>query len=532
MSREARIVGHDAETGKVRVRVPADYTLTAYRNLGEASGDVSFTPRLSAKQEATRYRDKAVRSSMDSERQNELLRGGLDRKANVVIGPALSPNPLPDIRWLGQDIKWMVDYQQAAHSVFQEWGTDERCLCDAKRHYQFSGLMWMAFRGMASGEAETAGYIGYDRDRANAYGHKWATYVRVIEPSWICNPQGYQNGPHLHDGRELDDWGAFLGLHVMTEDPADAGVQKSEFLPRETEIGRPFAWHWFFKRRPDMQRALTSLTAVLRTLELLNSHSDATLQNAVANAYLATFVKTTMSPEQAREHMAPAPEFNNLSEYELKTAAYKDMNINFGGKRIPVLGPNDSIEFAALERSNPDFSNFRNAFLRELASALNVSYEQLSLDFSRANFASTRSSILEAWRQITFERVMFTNHVASLVYSAVIEEAFALNILKVPRGAPDFYAARGAYTRVQWIGPGMGWVDPLKDINAAQARVALGVSTLSEESATQGGNWYMRLQQKAIEEQLAAQLGTTIDTGGGVVAADDGPDDPPPGDDA
>jgi lambda family phage portal protein len=530
------------ERGKPRIRGSADSFLIAqggFRNMGLGGhpGDVTFSmPKTSAKQEVQANRERGLRNSRDAERNTEMVRGGLDRKANTVVGPSLRPTPSPDIIWLGQDVKWMLEYQQAASSVFQEWATDVHCRCDAEGHYQFGGLMWQAFRTLTGPDSEVLGYIGYDRDRADRLGFKWGTFVNLIDPDRLSNPYGASNGwnrliggrivgvptvntipddaVNLQDGRETDEYGAMTGVHVAVRHPSEPGSDplRWEYIPRVTDNGRPMAFHWFIKRRAGMQRALTSLAAVLSTIQMLSQFSSATLQQAVSHAYMATYLKTTMSAERATEHLAPAAK-DGRSEWDIKADAYEEMNLNFGGKRIPVLGPNDEIKFESLPGAQMDFDPFRNAFLRELASSLNVSFEQLSLDFSRSSYSSTRSSILEAWRAVTFERTMFTNHVANLIYDAVIEEAFELGILKPPPGAPGFYEARGAYTRCTWTGPGMGWVDPLKEIQAAKGRMGSVVTTLSAEASAQGGVWTDNIIQRALEVEFAAQHNVIIDVG-------------------
>lgn len=547
---EPRLVGYDADTGKPRMRVQAGYNYFdygAYRQLTEdMPGEIAWMPLQSGQQDVSQNRDRGLRQARDRERNTELVRGGLDRKSNTVVGPNLYVSPNPDTTWLGMSgkeaIKWRIDFSRAAASAFNEWGQDTRCICDAERHYGFGGLMWQAYRTLVGPDAETLGYIGYDRDRADGLGHKWGTFVHLIDPDRLSTPQNRQMDenatdedlarrglPRIVSGRELDRLGAMEALHIAVRHPAEqTSILRHERIPRETEWGRPMAFHWFFKRRAGMQRALTSLISVLRTIRYLDKFSDATLENAVTHAQLATFVKSTMAAEKVAEHLAPQDEFDGKSEFDVKLDAYKKMNLRFGGKRIPVLGPNDEIVFASMDGTAADFDPFRNAFLRELASALGISFEQLSLDFSRASYSSTRSSILESWRQVVFEREMFTRHVASLIYDAVIEEAFALGILEEPAGAPSFEEARGAYTRCNFVGPGMGWVDPLKEIDAAKGRMGSVVSTLRDEASQAGGNWYDNLEQRAVEEMVAEDLGVTIDTGQTPAAA--GPDNQAPAD--
>lgn len=525
-----------SDGGKIRMR--GGWGFEHFRNMGPS--DVGMLPPItSARGEATRYRDRGLREARDAERNSELLRGGLDRKANTVVGPELRPNPQPDIQWLGQSTDWMLEYQLSASSAFNEWANDTFCRNDAEGHYNFGGQMWQAFRTLAGPDAETAGYIGYDRPRADRKKWKWATYLHLFDTDRLSTPSGISDPPlpgqpRILDGREVDEHGAMEALHVGIRHPSDPGGEpyRHERIPRMTNFGRPMGFHWFFKRRPGLQRAVTTLAAVLSTMSMLGQHSQATLQNAVSHSYLAAYLKTTMQPDQVAASLAPRSDYAGAdglprSEWDVKMDAYEQMDLRFGSKRLPVLGPNDELKFESAEGSVADFDPFRNAFLRELASALNISFEQLSLNYSLSSYSSTRSALLEAWRQISFERAMFTKHVASLVYDAVIEEAFALGILKEPPGAPEFYEARQAYTRCSWTGPGMGWVDPLKEIEAAKGRMGARVSTLQRESSSQGSNWQEDLLQASVEQKMAVKLGVPIDTGGSnAAAANDADEDP------
>jgi capsid protein len=76
--------------------------------------------------------------------------------------------------------------------------------------------------------------------------------------------------------------------------------------------------------------------------------------------------------------------------------------------------------------------------------------------------------------------------------------------------APDFYERRAAWTRCKWIGPGRGWVDPVKEAKAAQLRMQIGLSTLEDECAAQGLDWEEVLEQLAREKAKIMELGLSI----------------------
>ena len=517
--REPQFVGFRGADDKPVFRVPAGFMPATYRQL-DMPGQAGFImPQTSGKSEEAKHRDRAVRAARDLDRNNETIRGALDRKTNTVVGPALRVNPMPNFRALGQDVQWAMEFGQQAADVFADWSTGRRCLCDTEGHYQFGGLMWQAFRTLVGPDAEVAGVIHYEEERREEYQTDWATHVQLVDPDRISNPDGKPDSNDLFKGRQLDRHGRMIGLHIRRTHPSDptSSIEETQhdYVERETFWGRPMAFHWFFKRRAGMQRALTNLVTSFRHVRMLDRFDDALLQNAAVNAVLATFIKTTMKPEEVAAHLAPVEDDitgEYSSEFEAKLDLYEELDLKVGDQRIPVLGPNDEIKMERVQGAIPNVDEFRNSFLRAFASALGISFEQLSLDYSKANYSSTRASIIEAWRGVMTERAMFTAHIAGLIYDAVIEEAFALGKLHVPAGAPDFYKARSAYTACSWTGPGMGWVDPLKEANAADVRKKGLFSTLEQESASQGGNWRDNIDQQAIERAYAEQAGVPYDS--------------------
>ena len=63
---------------------------------------------------------------------------------------------------------------------------------------------------------------------------------------------------------------------------------------------------------------------------------------------------------------------------------------------------------------------------------------------------------------------------------------------------------------MQWIGPGRGWVDPVKEAQACQLRMEIGLSTLENECASQGLDWEEVVEQRLREKNKLRELGLDI----------------------
>ena len=112
---------------------------------------------------------------------------------------------------------------------------------------------------------------------------------------------------------------------------------------------------------------------------------------------------------------------------------------------------------------------------------------------------------METWRFFLGRRQFLATYWCDPVKELWLEEA--VNAGEVD--APDFYENRRAYSRARWIGPGRGWVDPVKEAQAARLRREGLISTLEQECAEQGQDYEEILDQAASEKALLEELGLT-----------------------
>ena len=67
---------------------------------------------------------------------------------------------------------------------------------------------------------------------------------------------------------------------------------------------------------------------------------------------------------------------------------------------------------------------------------------------------------------------------------------------------------RMAYCRAQWNGPTQGMIDPVKEVDAAEKRILIGVSTRQREAIEMmGGDFESNVAQLARERQLMEGAG-------------------------
>ena len=93
------------------------------------------------------------------------------------------------------------------------------------------------------------------------------------------------------------------------------------------------------------------------------------------------------------------------------------------------------------------------------------------------------------------------------VYEIFLTEAVANGRIK----APGFFldpAIKKAYCTAQWNGPAQGMIDPLKEAESAEKRIAIGVSTHQREAIEMTGTDFdANIAQLARENQLMRENG-------------------------
>jgi lambda family phage portal protein len=232
------------------------------------------------------------------------------------------------------------------------------------------------------------------------------------------------------------------------------------------------------------------------------------LQAQITNAIFGLYAKTDRSSAEIQQSMAPVDDGIEVPLDEGRADFYEKSDLTFNGVRVAVVPEKDSIETLESARASTNFVAFQNYIIRAIASALGISYEQLSNDWSGINYSSARTLLNEIWRGLLADRHSFTQSFCTPIYAAWLEEAVARDMIEIPGGKAMFYVFRDALTQCEWTGPGRGYVDPLKEASAAKLRMELGLSSQTDECEEQGKDArVVRWQRKRdLEEDRAYGL--------------------------
>lgn len=485
-----------AATAKPRVRVKAG---TAAYDAGDVMREeiAGWRPRLDPPDaELGHDREEITARTRDLVRNNGWASGAIVKEVDAVLGANFRPSSKPDWRALGVSAEEATALGRDIEAAWRSYADDPRFLCDATRTTTMAGLFALAYRHYLT-EGDALGVLHWDESRP------WSTVLRVVDPDLLSNPNDMADTAEMRGGVEIDAHGAamnynFRAAHRNAPWPT-VDAFRWERVARETEWGRPQVVHFFDKHRDGQTRGISRLTAVAEKLKMEDKYGRVELQAAVLNAILGAFIKSPFD----HDLFADSLNRDDLSAYQDERAAFHETRkITLGGVQLPTLFPGEDIGFHTAARPAAQFGDFETAVLRNIAAGLGISYEQLAADWSKTNYSSARAALIEIWRGWTARRLSFAQRFCQPVFIAFLEEAFDRGAVRIPAGWPDFYAALPAYARTKWIGPGKGFVDPVKEIQAAAMRVKLGVSTLEDEAAELTGSDY---------EDNMAQIAREID---------------------
>jgi lambda family phage portal protein len=467
-----------------------------------------FPGRSAPDAELQRDRGTITARARDMVRNNGWVAGAMPGEADAVVGGVFRPSPRLDRVALGLSRDQARDAAQQIEAAWSDWADDPRLTADASRTETVGGLIRLAYLNHLI-EGDAIGVLHWRPDR------RWSTTLRVVDPDLLCNPMDAPDDERLRGGVELDDDGAATAYHFRRAHPRTAWPTAEPFtwdrIEREHAWGRPQVVHFFERMRDGQTRGVSRLVSVLEKLKAEDKYGRTELQAAMLNAILGVYITSPL------DHTAIADMLSDTTEgSDNAFALYSDSRANWhnnkalslNGVRLPTLYPGEQISTVSAARPSSQFAAFETAVLRNVAAGLRTTYERLAADWSQTNYSSARAAMVEIWRGWSQARTSFASRFCGPVYMAFLEEAFDRGRIRVP-GAPAFWDAPSAWARARWIGPGRGFVDPVKEAQASGLRISLGLSSLRDEAAElTGTDWRDTLEQteREIEDWRTAGL--------------------------
>jgi capsid protein len=243
--------------------------------------------------------------------------------------------------------------------------------------------------------------------------------------------------------------------------------------------------HWFRPTRPGQHRGLSELTPCLRLTANMRRYTEAVIRAAEIAADLAAFVHSN----------SPAAQVDEVD-------AFAAIEIEKG--TLTTLPEGWDISQLKAEQPTNTHQAFTRTILGEIARGVNLPYHKAAFDASSYNYSSARLDGQLHEQNVRVERDELERAWLDRIFREWLDEALLVPGM-IPAGLPPASEWNWA-----WVWDGREGVDPNKEANATETKLATLTTSLAAEYARQGKQWDVELRQIAAERELMAELGLTL----------------------
>lgn len=487
----------------------------AARTLG--GGELSlWQPRQMSADRANLNDSGVIRArARDLVRNDPIAANAVRMNRDAVSGSGLKLALKIDWRALGiKDIETAAEWQDQVVRAWEAFAEGVDFECDARRQQNFSSLFALVDQtDYVDGEALAivemkAGFGAY------------RTCLNIVDIDRLSNPYGRINDDVIRAGIERDYYGEPVAYHVREGHPYDVGLGLAQFrwnrVPRTTVWGRPIALHTFDKSRPEMTRGVSAFASVISQMRMLQVYEEKEVEKAIVQSLFAAVIKTELDWSRAFDVLGKKAQVSTggnpmvdmqMGAMSVASEYAKERNITLRGAQIPHLLPNEDLEFLRSEHPNTNFDNFEKAFIRKFAAGLGVEAHELGKNYADVNYSAARAALLAVWRTYRARRNRIIAEFGLPFFSAWLEEATAIGTVPLPPGVNDYLAVKAYLVKGTFIAWGKPMIDPLKERQAQQLGIQMGIDTLESCAAEEGENWRDTVDQTAYEKAYCIKVG-------------------------
>lgn len=355
-------------------------------------------------------------------------------------------------------------------SILLSWAEKD---CDANRVHNLAGLQ----RLMLGAIVESGAVFAIRQVRP---GQEVPVSIKVLEADYLDTsrdirvPQG--DGRVTYNGIEYDSRGVVTGYWLYDNHPGDRITYSKAYGASRRWDARDVLYG-FRVDRPGQTLGISWFHPVMMPLRDLDGYEDAQLLKQKLSACYTVFVTDTATNTPAQTTLPD----------KLEPGA------------IEILPPGRNVTFAS-PPAVTGYTEYVAQVLHKIAAGLGISYEALTGDYERVNFASGRMGWLEMWRNIDEWRwnmlvPQLLNPIADWFLSAVA-----------------ISGERTDDVSIDWTAPRRPMLKPSEDIAAKSAEIRNGLISWPEALREMGYHDPERVAKEIAEGwKLADENGLVLD---------------------
>ncbi len=279
------------------------------------------------------------------------------------------------------------------------------------------------------------------------------------------------------DGIFFDRFGNPEKYRILKCHPGSNEIKKNLF--EYDDISAENIVHYFRVDRPGQHRGIPEITSALPLFAQLRRFTLAVLSAAEAAADFAGILYTDAPAGGESDEVDP------MDNIELR-------------RNMLVTMP-QGWKMAQMDPKQPcsSYAEFHSKILNEIARCLSMPYNIAAGNSSGYNYASGRLDHQTYFKSLRVERANIDINILNPIFRRWLREYILVTGIKVKN------------TEHSWFWDGFEHVDPGKEANAIDVKLANGTTTYAIEYAKQGLDWETAFNQLAKEKKKMAELGLT-----------------------
>lgn len=307
------------------------------------------------------------------------------------------------------------------------------------------------------------------------------------------------NGNAIRQGVEINSLLQPVAYWIKTSHPGEnyqSTPAQAERVPAANVI------HPFLLTRAEQVRGYTWMHAVLLRMQMLHAYEEAAVVAArVGAAKMGVFTRKDDS-EQALASMATGTASDGKLQMSAEAGEFMELP---AGYELHNWDP---------EYPHANFDSFLKACFRGVASGLNLATHNLTGDMTEVNFSSARIAELaerDHWKML---QAWWIRTVSFPIFRAWLESALIRGEIRLPSGAAlpadrlEKFSDAARFQGRRWQ-----WVDPAKEIEAAEREIAAGLNSRTAIAASQGRELEDIIDELGQEKVLLEAAGLPSNVG-------------------
>lgn len=396
-------------------------------------------------------------------RNNGWARRAIEAVTKHTIGEGIQPAPDADLETI-----------QKVKKIWTRWaGTTA---CDWYGKTTFYGLQELAMRSIVEGGDVLVLRRWVMPDQDNPLPFK----LQIIEGDQLDHTRnGYNDQGYCRLGVQFNNDGLLIGYWIFDYHPGDSYIFacqiESKYYPKADVL------HAYEVLRPGQVRGLPFGVAGFMKMSDFSDYEDAQLMKQKVAACLCAFVINS-------------EDFGGDDEADAKKGIER-----LQPGIIQHLSGAESVEFAN-PPSVTDYDAYAGRILQGIAASYGITYEMLTMDYSKVNFTSGRMAKIDVTNNFkSWQYNMIVPQICGPVWNWFISACMIAGKLT-------------AYIPADWTAPRIQQLDPVRETDAQVKRIQSGLATVSETLRENGREPEEFFKEYKQDIDRLAKLGITIDS--------------------